>query len=77
RAHLHELVDLLPECELASARRLLAALPDDTMLRALMAAPGDDEPVTDEERRLLDEARASLRTEGGLTTADLRRSLGL
>ena len=77
RAHLHALVDLLPECELAPAGRLLAALPGDAMLRTLMDAPADDEPVTEEERRLLDQARESLRNDGGVTTADLRRSLGI
>jgi hypothetical protein len=75
RAHLHNLVDLLPDCELESARRLLAALPEDPMLRVLMDAPIDDEPVTAEERRLLDEARESLRTEGGITTVELRRQV--
>ena len=77
RAQLHEIVDMLPESELAAAQRLLTALPDDRVLRALLTAPIDDEPVTDEEREILDRARESMCLEGGISTAELLQQLGL
>jgi hypothetical protein len=49
RADLHQLVDRLPDDELARAEVLLRAL----------EAP-IDEPVTDDDRSALDEARAEL-----------------
>ena len=64
RAQLHEIVDMLPESELASAQRLLRALPDDPVLRALLAAPLDDEPVPEWEREIMDKARTDLGLEG-------------
>lgn len=77
RAELHELVDMLPEGELESAQRILRALPDDPVVRALLTAPIDDEPVTDDERGLLDKARESMRSDGGIGTAELLQNLGL
>ena len=77
RAELHHIIDMLPNSELARAKRLLGAIPDDPVLRALITAPIDDEPVTDEDRRAIDEARKSLRTHGGISAAELRRRLGL
>ena len=77
RAQLHEIVDMLPESELASAQRLLQALPEDPVLRALLAAPLDDEPVPEWEREIMDKARESLRAEGGISTAELLQQLGL
>ena len=62
---------MLPESELAPAQRLLQALPEDPVLRALLAAPLDDEPVPEWEREILDKARESLRAEGGISTAEL------
>lgn len=60
RARLHELVDELPDAELAAARRFLEflGLTEDPVLRALRLTPPDDEPVTDEERAAIAEARA-------------------
>lgn len=45
RAQLHELVDRLPEGELAAIERVL----DDPLLRALLCAPADEQPLTTEE----------------------------
>jgi len=77
RAELHDIIDMLPDSELESAQRLLRALPDDPVLRALLTAPIDDEPVTEHEREILDRARESLRAESGVTTAELLQHLGL
>jgi hypothetical protein len=58
---LHQLVDALPESEWEHAERLLTALTTtDPVLRALLLAPEDDEPETDDERAAVAEARADL-----------------
>ncbi len=60
---LHRLVDALPEPVLDEAERLLQELQRraaDPLLRALAAAPEDDEPDTEEERAAIAEARAAI-----------------
>ena len=56
---LHRVVDELPERELHTALRFLEYLRDvcrDPLLRALMEAPEDDEPLSLEEAQGADEA---------------------
>jgi hypothetical protein len=60
RDALHQLLDALPDEFLPIAEQRLAALRDDPLLRTLMAAPEDDEPLTDEDLAALAEARAEL-----------------
>ena len=60
RADLHRLVDELPEASLEPAAVLLERAKDPVEAR-LEAAPRDDEPFTDEERRAVDEALADPR----------------
>ena len=54
---LHELVEQLPETEVPAAHRVLQALCLDPVQVSLLTAPYDDEPETEEERRLVEEAR--------------------
>ena len=57
--NLHQLVDALPDRELHAALRYMEYLRDvgsDEFVRALMEAPEDDEPMTDEEAQGADEA---------------------
>ncbi len=58
RDEIHELVDQLPDRELNAARRFVAYLRDesDPVLKKLIEAPIDDEPVTEEEEALVAEA---------------------
>jgi len=59
RAHLHALVESLPEAEIRPAVRFLEFLTKpyaDSVLQALAQAPLDDEPFTDEDREALQEA---------------------
>ncbi len=77
RAELHDILNMLPERELDHAKRVLSALPEDPVLRALMAAPIDDEPLSEEDLRAIEEADESIRTDGTISTAELRRRLGL
>lgn len=79
RATLHRLVDSLPEEDLTTAARLLAGLTAtaDPVLRALLLAPIDDEPDTDDADGGLSEARRELARGEGTSTAELERELGL
>jgi len=48
RQQLHEIVDRLPEAEVAMVHRLLLVFGADPVLNSLLTAPSDDEPYTDE-----------------------------
>ena len=48
RDELHTILDSIPEDRLDAAREALAALADPVLL-ALLSAPEDDEPLTDED----------------------------
>jgi hypothetical protein len=79
RATLHRLVDSLPEEDLATAGRLLVGLAAtaDVVERALLLAPPDDEPDTDNDDGGLTEARRELACREGITTEELEPELGL
>ena len=49
----------------------------DPVLRALLAAPVDDEPLTPEDEAALVAAYEDIRAGRVMTTAELRRRLGL
>ena len=61
REVLYQLIDELDENGLARAELYLRALrEDDPVLQLLLTAPWDDEPLTDEDRVALAEARAEV-----------------
>jgi len=79
KATLHQLIEELPESELVAAERFLAYLRDmaDPVHRALLTAPWDTEPETEEEHRAVQEAHDEL-TRGDVYPLDeVRRELGL
>ncbi len=57
REDVHTILDAIPEERLAAAREALTALADPVLL-ALLSAPEDDEPLTDEDLEALAEGRA-------------------
>ena len=57
RDELHTILDAIPDERLEAAREALVQLAD-PVLRALVNAPVDDEPLTDEDLEALAEARA-------------------
>jgi hypothetical protein len=79
RETLHRLVEELPESEVPTAERVLLALRAmvDPVTEALDKAPIDDEAVTEEEQSAVAEAWDEHRRGEGLTTAELKRDLGL
>lgn len=80
RENVRRLVELLPEKDLGAVERVLEgliALEGDPLLRALAAAPLDDEPVTQEDIDAEAEADRAI-AEGRLyTTEEVMRDLGL
>lgn len=68
RDDLHTLLDAIPEDRLADVRTALTQLADPVLL-ALLTAPEDDEPVTEEDLAALAEARAE-RERGELILLD-------
>ena len=81
RERIHQLVEQLPDTELATAERVLAglaALADaQPVLRALAGASEDDEPVTEEDASAIEEGERDLGLGRTLSAADARIRLGL
>lgn len=79
REALYRLIDELPDRELDTAERMLGRLRhrDDRRLpRALLQAPEDDEPETDEERVAVSEAYEDLARGDVISHEELRRERG-
>lgn len=75
RAELHKLVEALRPEALAEAHAALKPLTD-PLQRALLAAPVDDEPVTEDDRADLDAARSEYRRGETVSNEDVRRAIG-
>ena len=72
-------VDRIPEDEVHTAERFLEYLAnsDDPLLRALMNAPEDDEPLSDADREALEEGRRALEAGDVVSHEELRKAIGL
>jgi hypothetical protein len=70
---LHRLIDELADDE---AERLLRTF-EDSVLRAVALAPEDDEPETEEERAMVEEAKQELARGEYVSLDDVKRELGL
>ena len=79
KATLHQIIEELPESELVAARRFLAYLRDtvEPVRWALLTAPWDDEPETEDERQAVQEARNELARGEVYPLGEVRRELGL
>ena len=78
KQQLHQLVERLPEEQVDTMHRILLALSGDPVLYSLLTAPEDDESETEEERRAVAEARASIRRgEPGKSLEEISREYGL
>jgi hypothetical protein len=80
RERLRSLVEILPETEVPTAVRVMEALSgvaQDEHLAPIDAAPGDDEPESEEERPAVAEAKAALARGEVVSHADIRREFGL
>ena len=75
KERLHQVVDGLSEQQAADALDYLVSRGRDPLARRLDAAPLDDEPLTDEERHSLGEAREDFAAGRVVSMDDLRREL--
>jgi len=60
KQRLHELVDALPENQVEAAKKYLESLADAAFLEALRNAPEDDEPLTEEDLKAIEEAEEAI-----------------
>jgi hypothetical protein len=79
RSTLHRLVDSVREEDVTTACRVLAGFTAsaDVVERALLLAPVDDEPDTDDADAGVTEARQELARGEGTSADELKRELGL
>ncbi len=79
KERLYRLVDQIPEGEVHTAERFLEylAASDDPVLRSLMNAPEDDEPVTPEEEEAVREALEDVAAGRMHTLEEVKQELGL
>jgi len=79
KERLYRLIDRVPEGEIHTAERFLEYLAssDDPLLRALINAPEDDEPLSDADREALEEGRRALEAGDIVSHEELRKAIGL
>ena len=65
KQHAHELIERLQDSQIATAVRFLEFMLLDPVTRAVLTAPPDDEPVTEQDRRRLQDGQAWFRQRGG------------
>jgi hypothetical protein len=74
RDDLHAMLDAIPEERLAAAREALAALADPVWL-ALLNAPEDDEPLTEEDLQAIADGRDDAEHGRTITLDEYERQL--
>ena len=77
KQQLHDLIERLPENEIATVYRLLAGLLADPLWIASVTAPVDDEPYTPEQQADDAEAQAAIDRGEGIAHAQMLREFGL
>ena len=79
RDRLHRLVDRLPETEVHAAARYLEYLSErgDPLVRIAMAAPEEDEELSERGHRLLDEGRKDFAAGRTHAVDEVKRELDL
>jgi hypothetical protein len=76
KEHAHELIERLPPTQVAALVGLLEAMLD-PVSRAIANAPIDDEPLTAEEEKALDESREWLKRNKGIPHEQVLAELGI
>jgi hypothetical protein len=76
--HAHELIERLPDSQIATAVRFLEFMLLDPVRRALATAPPDDEPVTDQDRQRFHNGQAWFARRGkGIPMEEVLAEFGL
>jgi hypothetical protein len=65
KQHAHELIERLPDSQVATAVRFLEFMLLDPVARAVATAPADDEPVSEQDRLRFHNGQAWFREHGG------------
>ena len=76
KEHAHELIERLPPTQVAAVVGLLEAMLD-PVARAVAHAPIDDEPLTAEEERAVEEAREWRKQNKGIPHEQVLAELGI
>lgn len=79
KSELHRLVEALPEGDTLAAKRLLEYLMSktgDPLLRALLYAPDDDEPLYEKDLAHLEETEKDLAEGRVMAWGDIKKELG-
>ncbi|MDP2857702.1 MAG: hypothetical protein Q8P50_06945 [Bacillota bacterium] len=77
RRDLYRLIESLPDKQLPAVKKYLESLMDDqvaALRRAFEAAPVDDEPLTDEDRKAIAEAETDIKA-GRVRVIDPKKEL--
>ena len=80
REYLHALIERMPAHLVPTATGVIEGLvkqEGDPVLRALAEAPVDDEPVTEADRRALDEAWEEVRRGETIPHEEIKREFGI
>jgi hypothetical protein len=77
--HAHDLIERLPDSQIATAIRFLEFMLLDPVARAVATAPPDDEPVTDQDRSRFQAGQAwfAQRNGKGIPMEELLAEFGL
>ena len=76
--HAHELIERLPDSQIATAVRFLEFMLLDPVRRALATAPPDDEPVTEQDRDRFRNGQVWFAQHGkGIPMAEVLAEVGL
>lgn len=76
KQQLHQLVESLAPAQIPAALQYLSYLSADPMLAAMMNAPPDDEPYTEDQRRKDALAEAAITHGEGISHEEVLRELG-
>ena len=76
RQHAHQLLDQLDPDQFAAVGHLLEVMVD-PVARALAAAPPDDEPVTERDRRRFHDGQSRFAQRGGIPMEDVLAEFGV
>jgi hypothetical protein len=77
RETLHELIDRIPEGEIAAAQRFLEFLATSAAFRAALSAPPDDEPITRGDAESIARAHRDIQAGKVISHEEILREFGV
>lgn len=77
KQHAHELIERLEDSQVVTAVRFLEFMILDPVARSLATAPIDDEPLTEEEERALNDSKEWFQHNRGIPHEEILAEFGL